>query len=94
MKEMGTQGKELVAANEPTVMAKPLLDPIIVENGQSDGHLSNSTSANECDRGEVLSETNNLLNQFVVSEEGPWWQGWGFSRYARFKCEMIGQSVV
>jgi hypothetical protein len=35
---------ELVTPDEPPVVAKPLLDPIVVEDGQDDGCLSNSTS--------------------------------------------------
>ena len=42
---MGTRGGELVATNESTVVAKVLLDPIMVENGQGDGGLANSASA-------------------------------------------------
>ena len=59
---MGTRGGELVATNESTVVAEPLLDPIVVENGQGDGCLSDSTSTDECDWGEVLSETDYLLD--------------------------------
>jgi len=91
---MGTRGRELVATNESTVMAKPLLDPIMVENGQGDGGFANSASANKSDWNGFLSEINYLLDQLVAPEEGPWRQRRGFSRCARFKCEIIGLSVL
>ena len=68
---MCRRGGELVAADEPTIMSKPLLDPIVVENGQSDGRLANSSSTDESDWSKVLSEIDDLLDQFVSSEEGP-----------------------
>jgi hypothetical protein len=42
-----------------------------MENGQGDGHLANSTSANESDWNKPLSEIGYLLDQLVASEEGP-----------------------
>jgi len=72
----------LITADEPTVVAKPLLDPIMVEDGQSDGGLADSASTNEGNWDKVLGKTDYLLNQLVASEEGPRWQGRGFSRYA------------
>ena len=68
---MGARGREFVAANEPTVVAKPPLDPIIVENSQGDGRLANPPSAGENDRSKAFDEINYLLDQFVTSEEDP-----------------------
>jgi len=62
----------LIAADEPTVMAKPLLDPIVVENGQGDGGLADSASPHEGD-------WNKALGELVASEAGSWWWGWRFS---------------
>jgi len=62
----------LIAADEPTVMAKPLLDPIAVENDQGDGGLADSASTDEGD-------WNKALGELVTSEEGSWWWGWRFS---------------
>ena len=67
---------ELVTANKPTVATKPLFDPIVVEDGQDDGRLSNSASANQGDWCEVLGETNDLLDQLVTPKEDPWWWRW------------------
>ena len=66
MKEVSARGRELVAADEATVIAKPPLDPIVVKNGQGDGCLADSTSTNEGDWDhEILGKIDNLLDQFV-----------------------------
>ena len=59
---MSTRGGKFVAADESTVVAKPFLDPIVVEDSQSDGCLANPTGTNESYGCEVLSQTNDLLN--------------------------------
>ena len=59
---MSTGGRELVATDEPAVVAKLLLDSIVVENGQGNGGLSNTTSADESNWAEVPSETYYLLD--------------------------------
>ena len=59
---MSARGRELVATDEPTVVAKPPLDAIVVEDRQSDGGLSNAAGANEGDGVEVLSEIDYLLD--------------------------------
>jgi len=70
---MCTRGREFVARNESTVIAKPLLDTIVVEKGQGNGGLANPASTDEGDRNEVLGEIDYLLDQFVTSKEGPRW---------------------
>ena len=80
---MSQRGRELVAADEPTIVAKPLLDAVVVENGQGGGCLADSAGTDEGDRDEVFRETDDLLDQFVSSVEDPWWRGWGYARYAR-----------
>ena len=66
----------------------------MVENGEGDGGLADSTRANESDWNEVFGEIDYLLDQFVASEEGPWWQWWRFPKYARLKREIVhGQDV-
>jgi hypothetical protein len=62
VEEVGGRGRELVTMDESTVVAKPLLDPVVVENRQGDGSLANSTSANEGDWNNVLSKIDYLLN--------------------------------
>jgi hypothetical protein len=51
-------------------MTKPLLDPVVVENGQGDGCLADSACADEGDWDKVLSEIDYLLDQLVASKEG------------------------
>jgi len=75
-------------------MAKPLPDPIVVENGQGDGGLSDSASTDESDWDEVLGEIDYLLDQFVASKERSRGRGWRFSGYARFRCKMMDSSVA
>ena len=62
----------MVAANETTVIAKPLFDLIVVENSQGDGGFADSASTDESDRNEVPNETDYLFDQLVASKEGPW----------------------
>jgi len=87
------RGGELITANESTVMTKPLLDPVVVENGQGNGGLADSTGTNQGDWNKILGEIDCLLDQLVASEERSWRRGWTFSWYAIFKCKMTGPSV-
>ena len=91
---MKTGGGKLVALDEPTVVAKPLLDPIVVENSQGDGGLANSASTNERNWDEVPSEIDNLRDQLVAPKEGPRWRGRGFCRTTGLKYEILGPLVV
>ena len=91
---MWTRGGEFVTANESAVVTEPLLDPVVVENGQGDRGLADSASTDEGDWGEVLSEIDNRLDQLVASEERPRWQRWGFSRHAAFECKKMGLSMA
>ena len=94
MEEMSGGGGELVATDESTVVAKPFLDMIIVEDSQGNRRLANSADANESGWGEVPCETNNFLNQVFTSEEGPRWRWWGFSRYARCRYKILDSSAA
>jgi len=75
-------------------VAKPLLDPIVVEDGHGDGRLADSASTDEGDWSEVLSQIDHLLDQLVTSEEGPRWQRRGLSGYARFRYKILGPWMV
>ena len=70
---MGVRGGELIAADEPTVFAKPLPDAVVMEDGQSDGCFANSASTDESDRSEDFCQTDDLLDQLTTSEMGPRW---------------------
>ena len=68
---MSDRGWELVAADEPTILTKPLLDAVVMKNSQSDGCLADSADTNESNWGEIFCKTNNLLDKFITSETGP-----------------------
>ena len=46
---MGTGSGELITTDESTVVAKPFLDPIVVEDGQGNRGLANPARTNESD---------------------------------------------
>jgi hypothetical protein len=69
------RGGEFIATDEATVVTESLFDPIVVEDGESDGCLPDSTGTNESDGREVLGQTEDLLDQLVTSETGPRWWG-------------------
>jgi hypothetical protein len=66
----GGSGK-LVAANESAVGAKPFLDPIVVEDGESNRRLANPPCTNKSGGFEVFSEFDDFFNQLVTSETVP-----------------------
>ena len=70
---MRERGGEPVATDEPTVIAKTLLDAIVVEDNQGDARLANSASTDESDRSEVFCQTDDLLDQLTTSEMGSRW---------------------
>ena len=70
---MRERGGEPVATDEPTVIAKTLLDAIVVEDNQGDARLANSASTDESDRSEDFCQTDDLLDQLTASEMGPRW---------------------
>jgi len=86
---MGGGGGELIATDESTIVTEPLLDAVVVQDGQNDGCFADPTSTNESNRSEALRETDDLLDQPATSKEGPRWRGWGLSRYARFKYKPL-----
>ena len=43
--KVGARGREFVTADEPPVVTEPLLDPIVVKNGQDGGRLPDSPCA-------------------------------------------------
>jgi len=53
---------KLVATDEPTVIAKPLLDAIVMEDSQSNRRLPDPPCTDESDWGEVFNETNDPLD--------------------------------
>ena len=78
-KEMGGRGRKLIATDESTVSAKSFFDPIVVEDGESDGCFPDSPSADESDWFEVFSKSDDLLNQPVPPKTVPWGRGRQFT---------------
>jgi hypothetical protein len=74
-KEMGTRSRKLIAADNPTVLAEPFFDPLVVEDSERNRRLPDPPCTNESDRFEVFGESDNLLNQFLAPEAVP--RGWG-----------------
>ena len=70
---MSERGGKLVTAGEPTVVAKPLLNPFVV-GGQGDRRLSDSAGTNQCNRLQVVCRAYDVFDQVVASED---LQGWG-----------------
>ena len=59
---MNRRGRELVATDKSTFVAKSLLDPIVVENGTGDTGFPDPSSTDESDWTEVFGEMDNLLD--------------------------------
>ena len=91
---MSARCRELVTTYEPAVVSESFLDAIVVEDSQGDGCFPDPPWTDESDWIEGFSDTDDLLNQLVTSEAGPWPWGRGLSRYARYKCEELDSSVV
>ena len=70
---MGTRSRELVATDEPTVIAKPGLYAIVVENSQGDRRFTDATCTDESDWRQIYGETDDLLDQPFAPETSPRW---------------------
>jgi len=86
---MRGRGVKLVTTYEPTVVAKPPFDAVVVKDGQNDGRLADPAGTNKSNWGQVFCETDDLLDQLVASKEIPRRRGWEFSGYARFRYETM-----
>ena len=60
--EIGSRSGKLVATDESPVIAKPLFDPAVMEDRQSNQRLSNPTSTDQSDRIEIFCKTNNSFH--------------------------------
>jgi hypothetical protein len=65
-------------------MAKSFLDPVVVENGQSDRCFPDATNTYESNGIEVFGKTNNTLDEAIASEAISRRRGRKFSKKARF----------
>ena len=85
---------ELVATDGPTVLAKPFLDSIVVEDSQRDGRFADPSGTDGSDWFKVFSEADNRFDQLVTPKTGPWWLGWGFSECAGHAHQVLGLLIV
>ena len=73
---MGPCRLELITTDEPPVIAKLFFDAIVVQDSQSDGCFPNPARPNESDGCEVVDDTNDVFDQLIASEQGPWRLRW------------------
>ena len=78
--EMRARSWELVTADESTIVAKPLLDAIVVEDREGNRCFSDPPCTYESDGFKFLNEPENPFDQSVASNTGPGWWGRWFSR--------------
>jgi len=69
VEEVGARSRELIATDEPAVVAKQLLDTIIMEDGQSDGGLPDPSCTDESDGPKVFGKADDRFDQLVTSEQ-------------------------
>ena len=69
------RGGELIATDETTIIAKPFLDAIMVEDLQSDRRFPDPPRTDESDWSEGFCKTNDLVDKLVAPETGPRWRG-------------------
>ena len=75
-KEMCARSWKLIATDESTVLAKSFLDPMVVEDSESDRCFPNPPRTDESDGFEVLGKSDDVPNQLIASKAGPWGWGW------------------
>jgi len=68
---MNERGWKSVASDEPTIPVKPLLDAMVMKNGQNNGCLADSTGTNESDGREVFCQSDDIFDQLVTAETSP-----------------------
>ena len=75
------------------MIAKPLLDATVVEDGESDRGFPNSTAANESHRAEILRKIDDSFDELVTPKTSPRRRGRRFPRYTT--CELLdSESLV
>ena len=68
---MSARRRELITANESTVVAEPFFHPIVMKGGEGNGRFPDSPCTDESDGFEVFSESDDPLDQLVSSETVP-----------------------
>ena len=68
--EIETGGREPIAANESAVIAKPILDSLVVEDSESNRSLPDPPCTDESEGLKNFREPHNLLDQRISSKAG------------------------
>ena len=66
----------------------------MMEDGQSNGRLADSTGTNESDGCEVFGQIDGLLDQLIASETSPRGRGRRFTKCARTEYKIMDLLVV
>ena len=90
---MSARGGKLVATYKSTIISEPLLDAIVMEDGQGNGCFPDPPWTDESDRGEIFYEVDGELDQVITSETGSGPRGWDLSGRVRFGLKMLDSSV-
>ena len=77
---MSARSWELTTTDKSAVLAKPILDAIVVEDREGDGCFPDPACTDQSDGFQVFSESDDLLNQSFASETRPWRRGRRFSK--------------
>ena len=72
---MKGQGGELVATDKPTVVTKPLLDAVVVKDGQSNRRLADPAGTDESNWSKIFCKADDPLDQLVAPKTCPRWRG-------------------
>lgn len=77
---MSRRSWEFVATDEPTAIAKPFLDAIVMQDSESYRGFTDPPCTDESEVFEVYGKANDFLDQPIASETGPRWRRWRFSQ--------------
>jgi len=72
---------ELIAPDEPAILAEPLLDAVVMEDLQGNGRLANPANTKESNRNQPLRYIDNLLDQLITSKKDSGRRGRWFPKY-------------
>jgi hypothetical protein len=77
--EMSARSGKLITTDKPSVLAKSIFDPIVVEDSEGNRRFPDPPCTNESDGFDVFGESDNLLDQLVTPETVPRGRGRRFA---------------
>jgi len=86
---MSPRYRRPVAAGGSAVIAESILGATVIEDGQRDRCLADTSSTGGSGMCQIFYETNNALDQIVAFETRPWLRGRQLSKYARWKFKVL-----